>query len=117
MFNLTIEEWEKINSFQDGLCWLCLKKQKSGKRLATDHDHTSGLIRCLLCSQCNRLFGKIEREWQDRIVEILNRLIQLVLNPPAVRALGREVYTFAGRLGTKRHRKFLKKNRKASHTE
>lgn len=54
----------------------------------------------------------MEREWQNRIIEILNRLIELILHPPAVKALGKEVYTFAGRLGTKKHRKFLKKNRK-----
>lgn len=107
MFNLTVEEWERLNKFQNGVCFICGKKQKSGKRLATDHSHKTGLIRGLLCSQCNRLFGKIEREW---VVTNLQRLIEFIMNPPAVQALGREVYTFAGRLGTKRHRKFLKSN-------
>ena len=109
-FNLTIGMWEIVDNFQGSVCALCGKKQKSGKRLATDHRHSDGLIRGLLCSQCNRLLGKIEGTgWT---VGTLVRLIQYIQTPPAVTALGREVFGYAGRVGTKKHRQFLRRAKK-----
>ena len=109
-YNLTPEEWDRINEFQTGLCWICGKKQKSGKRLATDHSHKTGLIRGLLCSQCNRLLGKIERIWT---LVMMLRAHTYLTSPPAVQALGREVFGYAGRCGTKKHRAELRKKAKA----
>ena len=111
-FNLTVEEWQRLDDYQKSVCFICGKKQKSGKRLATDHKHRgekAGLIRGLLCSQCNRLLGRVERTWT---IDEINRAVEYLLHPPAVRALGKEVYTFPGRLGTKRFRKWLKDNAK-----
>jgi hypothetical protein len=108
-FNLTEEEWERISRYQNGVCAISGKKQKSGKRLATDHDHKSGMIRGLLTAESNRLLGKVERLWT---VDQIKLVIEYLLHPPAVRALGKEVFTFPGRLGTKRHRKWLLKNKK-----
>ena len=111
-FNLTVGEWQRLDDYQKSICFICGKKQKSGKRLATDHKHhgeKAGLIRGLLCSQCNRLLGRVERTWT---IDEINRAVEYLLHPPAVRALGKEVYTFPGRLGTKRFRKWLKDNAK-----
>ena len=104
-FNLTEEEWQRISDYQKAVCAITGKKQKSGKRLATDHDHKTGLIRGHLTSESNRLLGKIERQWT---VKQMQAAIDYLLHPPAVRALGKEVFTFPGRLGTKRFRKWLK---------
>jgi hypothetical protein len=109
-FGLTTAEWDKINDYQDGLCFICHKTQKSGKRLATDHCHVTGIIRGVLCSQCNRMLGKIERAgWR---VETLELVISYLAAPPAVRALGKTVIGFPGRIGTKRHRDWLRKRKK-----
>jgi hypothetical protein len=92
------------------LCAVCHRPQKSGKRLGTDHDHKrDGLIRGLLCSTCNRALGRMERTWDNKtdVALMLERLADFLRNPPAVKALGREVHTFPGRFGTKRHRKYL----------
>lgn len=107
---LTPEEWEKISECQGHVCFICGKKQKSGKRLATDHDHKTGLIRGLLCSQCNRLLGRIEGAGMT--VQMIGRIIEYYTSPPAVVALGREVFGFAGRWGTKRHRAALRRESK-----
>src|SRR5258707_532711 len=98
-----------IDAYQRSLCFVCHRPQKSGKRLATDHSHKTGLIRGLLCSTCNRVLGKIERTWDKNtdVVLMLERLLDFLKSPPAVRALGREIHTFPGRFGTKRHKKYL----------
>ena len=110
-FNLTIEEWEEINAYQNGVCAVCHRKQKSGKRLALDHSHRSGVCRGLLCSTCNRLLGRIERTYSidTDLLFILMNFHTYLYTPPATLALRREVKTFAGRFGTKRHKKFLAK--------
>ena len=118
-FNLTIEDWEKINEYQKGLCFVCWNPQTSGKRLATDHDHDSALIRGFLCSHCNSLLGKIENALKRNpaklpILTALTRLIEYISSPPAPKALGREVYGYAGRVGTKKHRDHLRRVKKAA---
>lgn len=113
-YSLTIDEWEAINTFQQGVCFFCYKKQKSGKRLATDHRHKDGLNRGLLCSQCNRLLGRIEATFGLAVIVALGRVISYLQNPPAVQALGRPVFGYPGRCGTKKHRLFLKRQKKLS---
>lgn len=108
-FKISSEEWQKILDFQKGVCYLCKKVQKSGKRLATDHSHKNGIVRGLLCSQCNRLLGKLENSGWTFITVAL--LYDYLTDPPAIKALGRTVITFAGRFNTKRHRKFLEKEK------
>jgi hypothetical protein len=107
---LTPAEWDLIHAYQNYVCFICQKKQKSGKRLATDHRHRSGLISGLLCSHCNRLLGRIEGfGWT---IDCLRRTIEYILDPPASRALGRDVYGYPGRWGTKKHRALVKREAK-----
>lgn len=115
LYNLTLIEWELIDAYQSHVCFICGRPNKSGKRLSTDHSHITGLIRGLLCQSCNRIFGKIEdpRFWRDETVARLRRLIEYIEHPPATIALGREVYTYAGKFGTKAHKKYLETLRKA----
>lgn len=49
---------DKIALSQNGFCWLC----KIDLRCVTaclDHDHETGLIRGVLCQNCNGIEGKI----------------------------------------------------------
>lgn len=108
-FKLTIEEWERLNAHQGGRCWICKKPQKSGKRLAVDHCHKSGEIRSLLCSQCNRLLGKIERLWS---LDDLTRVVPYLISPPARDALGRIHIGYSRSVTTKKHRRLLKREAK-----
>ena len=117
-FRLTPEMWDLIDAYQHHVCFFCGKRQPSGKRLATDHAHSgfkAGLIRGLLCSQCNRVLGKLERGFVNKyylpltLEYLLKRVLLYITDPPAVAALGREVKGFPGRTGTKRHRKAIKK--------
>jgi hypothetical protein len=86
-----------------------------------DHDHTTGLIRGLLCSRCNPLLGKIENAYKRyglgkvmwlTVKAILMRFGVYLDQPPATKALGMEHFGYTGRTGTKKHRTLLRKERK-----
>ena len=107
-FKLTLSDWDLIFSFQGKVCAICQKKKHI---YHTDHDHETGMIRGILCSQCNRALGKAQDpRWQWTPQCFLNAY-RYLSRPPAVDALQRKAYTFPGRLGTKRHRDWLKQNR------
>ena len=54
-YRLTIEQHREMFETQQGCCAICQEPQD--RSLAVDHDHTTGAIRGLLCSQCNLLIG------------------------------------------------------------
>lgn len=56
-FGITLDEYNNILKIQNDVCAICRLKCKSGHRLAVDHNHTTGKIRGLLCSNCNRGLG------------------------------------------------------------
>lgn len=53
--NMTIEDYDILFAEQDGKCKIC--KQPSTKFLSVDHEHSTGLVRGLLCNPCNLLLG------------------------------------------------------------
>jgi hypothetical protein len=56
-FDMTLEEYERKDTEQAGLCKICGHSQHGGKRLAVDHDHDTKENRDLLCDLCNRALG------------------------------------------------------------
>lgn len=125
-YKLTVAQWEQISEYQHGVCYICGRVERvSGRSLATDHSHLDGLIRGLLCSQCNPWIGKIENAFVRLglknagldFVTCVARVAEYINNPPATRALGAATYGYAGRTGTKKHRKLLKKMAKHSPPE
>lgn len=66
-YGMTIREYEEILCRQNQRCAICGRNEngrayKHGqpKRFCLDHNHTTGKIRGLLCSTCNRVVGIIE---------------------------------------------------------
>ncbi len=57
-YGLSLEDYNKLLSDQDGGCAIC-KREDSGRerdknrRLVVDHDHTTNQVRGLLCHRCN----------------------------------------------------------------
>jgi len=45
---------------QKGSCAICREACGTGRRLAVDHDHSSGRIRGLLCFRCNTSLARYE---------------------------------------------------------
>jgi hypothetical protein len=65
--NISIDEYNRMNEEQKGLCAICQRenRQKSRKegelcRLAIDHCHQTGKVRALLCGACNKGLGHFE---------------------------------------------------------
>jgi len=98
IFNLTPDEYDQILEYQGGVCAICGRPPKPGKRLAVDHDHATGHVRGLLDFVCNR------RVLGARSVDILVKTAAYVTDPPALKALGRNVVA-NGRPKKKRKRR------------
>jgi Recombination endonuclease VII len=63
-YGISPEEHERLFVQQRGVCAICLRSEtamdkRTGKarELAVDHDHTTGAVRGLLCSNCNNGIG------------------------------------------------------------
>jgi hypothetical protein len=57
---ITLVEYEALLEAQDGLCAICDGAPNGSGALHVDHDHESGRIRGLLCSNCNRGIGHLQ---------------------------------------------------------
>lgn len=56
--NFTLEDYNKLHAAQSGCCAICNRAESElERRLDADHNHETGLIRGLLCSQCNMGIG------------------------------------------------------------
>ena len=85
-YNLTPEEWQKILDFQKGLCAICGRPASDFKRsLHVDHDHSTKLVRGLLCWQCNSLLPN-----RRDLTLLLGAAVDYLNSPPASRALGED---------------------------
>ena len=61
---ITIDQYHAMNESQDFLCAICGEEVP---RLVIDHDHGTGLVRGLLCGQCNTGIGQFQ-ESVERLI-------------------------------------------------
>lgn len=62
IYGITLEQYDEMLRAQGGVCAICDKPEwviQKGKlrMLSVDHDHLTGVVRGLLCSNCNRAIG------------------------------------------------------------
>ncbi len=59
-YGLTPEQWGALFASQGHAC-ACCRTTSPGSRLtwATDHDHATGVVRGILCHDCNHTLGKL----------------------------------------------------------
>ena len=90
-FNLTAEDYDAIIAEQGGGCAICGREDAdaTGASLPVDHDHKTGLVRGALCTYHNRLLTPAVQKWMAAYAHYL-------ADPPATRALGREVFGVKG---------------------
>ena len=77
-FGITRQEYAEMFHAQNGVCAICSQPEtatRNGriKALAVDHDHESGEIRGLLCSDCNTGIGKLKED-RDIMVSAIRYL-------------------------------------------
>ncbi len=53
-YGLRQQDYDRLMAEQGGACAICFN---DGDALVIDHDHDTGNVRGLLCSQCNSLLG------------------------------------------------------------
>jgi len=64
---LTLEAYDKMFEQQNGVCAICglpetRKNQYGTRKLSVDHDHLTGKVRGLLCSNCNQGIGHLKSD-------------------------------------------------------
>jgi hypothetical protein len=59
IYGLAPGEYERLYAAQGGRCAICQTANGKTKRLAVDHNHTTGAVRGLLCGPCNQLVGRL----------------------------------------------------------
>lgn len=89
VYGITLAEWDSILEAQGGGCGICARRPKLGETFHLDHEHRkgqSGPVRGILCPYCNtRLIGRLKDHTKAQ------RMADYLRDPPAPRALGREV--------------------------
>lgn len=59
-YGISVSQFGKILEIQGGVCAICATDSPGKKGFHVDHDHSTGAVRGVLCSRCNRglvIFG------------------------------------------------------------
>ena len=92
-YGISLEQYNAMFASQSGKCGICGTHQSAlAKRLCVDHCHSTGLVRGLLCIQCNHAIGKL-KDSED----LLFRAIQYLREAGARPAIGDPVPKRKGR--------------------
>ena len=67
LYGITREQYDSMLKEQDGRCAICKSKDSYSRnykttkvsKFAVDHCHTTGKVRGLLCTKCNRALGMV----------------------------------------------------------
>lgn len=59
-YGITVEDYERLWEIQNGACPICDGSLLGERNAHIDHDHITGQVRGLLCSQCNTAIGKFK---------------------------------------------------------
>lgn len=89
IYGITMEEWDAIWLEQGQVCAICKRAPKENETFHLDHEHRngpSGPVRGIVCPYDNtRIIGRLKSH------ERAQALADYLKDPPAPRALGREV--------------------------
>lgn len=66
-YGLSKQAYLNMVEAQNNLCGICGKEERHNRSLAVDHNHDTGEVRELLCTDCNWLVGMLERFPEDII--------------------------------------------------
>lgn len=74
-YGITLAEYHQLLSDQGGVCWICKdppesRRNRGHQHLSVDHNHSTGVVRGLLCHVCNQMLGLIERDGRDHLLSM-----------------------------------------------
>lgn len=73
-FGITLDDYNKLLNKQNECCCICHKHQSEFKiKLAVDHNHETGEVRGLLCTNCNNGLGRF-KDNKDLLSEAIKYL-------------------------------------------
>jgi hypothetical protein len=75
MYGIDVPDYERILEEQGGGCYICGKKPEPKRALDIDHDHKTGKVRGLLCSNHNRGLGMLGDDIKS-LVKVLEYLVK-----------------------------------------
>lgn len=81
-FGITTREYNKMLRQQGGVCAICHNPEQrcsgpgTSDHLCVDHDHTTGVVRGLLCRNCNSAIGLVG----DDVERLLSCIVYLKKN-------------------------------------
>lgn len=78
-YGMTLDDWQTLWAAQSERCGLCGAAETDGKYWHVDHDHTSGVVRGILCHGCNTGLGNF-RDDPSRLELAINYLRRAVTN-------------------------------------
>jgi hypothetical protein len=58
-YGISMDEWNALFISQGSRCAICSSEQHKSTNWHTDHCHTTGIIRGILCGPCNTGLGKL----------------------------------------------------------
>lgn len=74
-YGLTLEEYDEMLKSQGNLCAICGNLETIDRAMAVDHDHVTGLVRGILCSNCNNGLGRFKDD-----IKVLENAIEYLRN-------------------------------------
>lgn len=80
-YGISADDLRKLDEMRKDGCQICGQKT----RLCIDHDHSTGMIRGLLCIPCNRSLGNFGDNL-EAIERVRSYLIESIANPPCKQA-------------------------------
>jgi hypothetical protein len=60
LYGINLVQYERLLEQQGGVCAICGRPPRSRPVLDVDHDHLTGVVRGLLCGNCNRAVGLLD---------------------------------------------------------
>ena len=87
-FGITAQDYKNMIEKQDYKCAICGSEigDSLGNRLYVDHNHKTGKVRGLLCSECNFGIGKFKSSAKDNLGEYISicRKGRYLINNPNI---------------------------------
>jgi hypothetical protein len=84
VYGLGPGQYDLLKASQNGTCAICQRATGARKKLAVDHDHSSGYVRGLLCGPCNKILGHLRDD-----PKLAMNIYLYLQAPPAFDVIGR----------------------------